>query len=192
MKEIKFTKGNWEEYFEHAYTKRFPFKPKFIQEDECIANSKNPEMKDGFDYTTIMTKEKYGIGTRLWFTCSFENYGAPLITLTDKLERDDDGDLCYGACHEVVLWEEGINVWNLYEENGEIKWYKLFAAEFSLEPGVKHEMYIEIENKTLKMIIGDKILTLRIENLSDEVYIGITGCEDINRFYNVRIDNKEQ
>jgi hypothetical protein len=189
MKDIKFTKGNWEEYFEYAYTRRFPFKPEFIQEEDCISNSKNPEMKDVFDYTTIMTKEKYGTGTRLWVTCSFENYGAPLITLTDNLKRDEDGNLSYGACHEVVLWEKGINVWNLFEEKGEIKYHKLLAVEFPLEAGIKHEMYIELDNKAVKVVIGDKTQTLRIENLSEEVYIGITGCEDINRFYSVKIDN---
>ena len=190
MKEIKFTKGNWEKYFEHAYTQRFPFKPEFVQEEECIANSRNPGMQDGFDYTTIMTKEKYGIGTRMWVTCSFEKFGAPLITLTDKLKRDEEGDLCYGTCHEVVLWEKGINVWNLFEESGEIKWHKLLAAEFPLAAGIKHEMYIELEKKAVKVVIGDKTMTLRIENLPEEVYIGITGCEDINRFYNVKIDNE--
>ena len=188
MKNIEFTKGNWEEYFEYAYTRRFPFKPKFIQEEECIVNSRNPEMQDGFDYTTIMTKEKYGIGTRLSVTCSFENYGAPLITLTNKLERDKEGNLWYGACYEVVLQEEGINVWDLFEEDGEIKWHKLLALEFPLETGLKHEMYIELEEKTVKVVVGDRSATLRIENLPEEVYIGITGCEDINRFYSVKID----
>ena len=190
MKDIRFTKGNWEEYFEYAYTQRFPFKPKFVQEEDCIANSTNPGMNDGFDYTTIMTKEKYGIGTRLRVTCSFEEYGAPLITLTDNLKRDEEGDLCYGPCYEVVLWEEGINVWHLFEDNGEIKWHKLLAAEFPVEAGTKHEMYIELLEKAVKVVVGENTMTLRIENLPEEVYIGITGCENINRFYNLKIDNE--
>ena len=188
MKEIRFTKGNWEDFFEYAYTKRFPFKPRFKQEENCIVNARNPEMNDGFDYTTIMTKDKYGVGTKLHVTCSFEKYGAPLITLTDTLERDKDGELSYGVCHEVVLWEKGINVWNLFEENGVIKWYKLLAAEFPLEAGIKQEMYIELGEKTIKVVVRDKMVVLRIENLPEEVYIGITGCENINRFYNVKID----
>ena len=76
------------------------------------------------------------------------------------------------------------------EESGEIKWHKLLAAEFPLAAGIKHEMYIELEKKAVKVVIGDKTMTLRIENLPEEVYIGITGCEDINRFYNVKIDNE--
>ena len=44
MPDIKFTKGNWEEYFEYAYTTKFPFKPKFVQEADCIATRENPLM----------------------------------------------------------------------------------------------------------------------------------------------------
>ena len=75
MKNVEFTKGNWEEYFDYASTTRFPFVPKFIQEEDCIVNGRNPKMRDGFDYTTIMTKEKYGAGTKICITCSFEKFG---------------------------------------------------------------------------------------------------------------------
>lgn len=188
MKNIKFTKGNWEEHFEYAYTAKFPFRPKFVQEEDCIVTTENPLMEDGYDYTTIITKEKYGVGTKIWLTCSFEKFGAPLITLTDAFRRDEEGDLIYGACTEVVLWEEGINVWNLYEENNEVKWDKLLALEFPVEAGTKYEIYLELQENAVYVEIGDKKFSLRTENLPEEVNIGITGCEDINRFYCVKIE----
>jgi len=189
MENINFTKGNWENHFEYAYTKRFPFKPRFIQEEDCIVNGTNPEMTDGFDYTTIMTKKLYGAGTKIWFVSSFEEYGAPLITLTDKLARDSYGDLSYGECYEVILWENGINIWNLYEEDGVVKPKKLMASAFNLEPGKKHELYLELMDKSIRVVVGDKDCLLRIDNLPERVYIGITGCENINRLYNVKIDS---
>ena len=190
MKYIDFIKGQWEEYFESAYIARFPFKPKFIQEEDCIANGENALMEDGFDYTTIMTKDKYGVGTKIWLTCSFEKFGAPLVTLTDDLRRDEEGDLIYGTCTEVVLWEEGINVWNLYEENNEVKWDKILGLEFPVESGSKKELYLELQDKGIYVVIDDKRFALRVENLPEEMNIGITGCEDINRFYSVRIETK--
>lgn len=189
IKTFEFTKGNWEEYFEHAFTEKFPFTPKFIQEKDCISSGKNPEMKDGFDYTTIMTKEKYGKGTKLWTTCLFEDYGAPLITLTDTLERDSNGNLTYAACKEVVLWEEGINVWSLFVEDGEIKWHLIAAAKFPVEKNVKHELYVEIKEKYIRAVVGKEDIEVRIEDLPEEVYIGITGCENINKFYDLKIEN---
>lgn len=193
MKKIKFTGGNWEKYFEYAYTKRFPFDPEFEQEEDCLVNKRNPGMSDGFDYTTIMTKEKYGEGTKLCVICSFEKYGAPLITLTDSPQRDENGKLRYGACYEVVLWENGINVWDLYEENSEIKWKRIMAQQFELKPEEKHEILIELkEDKCIRVVQGDYDFILRIENLPDEMYFGITGCENINRFYEMSITNGEE
>ncbi|MBR5156341.1 MAG: hypothetical protein IKW59_01070 [Clostridia bacterium] len=189
MKNIEFTKGNWENYFEYAYTTRFPFTPKFVQEEDCISNGRNPRMSDGFDYTTIMTKEKFGAGTKLWATCSFEKYGAPLITLTDKLKKDENGDLRYDACYEFVLWDKGLNVWDLFIKDSELKWEKMLSVDFSLACNEKHEIYIEILEKGARVVIGDKDIYLRIENLPENVYIGVTGCENINRIYNLKIDD---
>ena len=144
MKKVEFTKGNWETCFNYAYSKRFPFNPEFAQENDCIVNKRNPEMADGFDYTTIMLKEPYGEGTKFSFTCSFEEYGAPLFTITDKMETDENGCWHYGDCYEVVLWENGINVWDLYEEDGAIKWNKVMSLEFPVKSNKKHKMFLEL------------------------------------------------
>lgn len=191
MKNIEFKKGNWEKYFDYASTTRFPFVPRFIQEDDCIANGRNPKMRDGFDYTTIMTKKKYGAGTKLWLSCSFEKFGAPLITLTDSLENDENGDLRYGVCQEFVLWEKGLNVWDFFIEEDILKWHRIMAAEFYLEANTKYEMYLELLDKYVRVVIGDKDLLLRVENLPKKVHIGITGCENINRFYSLKMDGEE-
>ena len=144
-------------------------------------------MEDGYDYTTIVTKEKYGVGTKIWLICSFEKLGAPLITLTDSLRRDDKGDLIYGACVEVVLWKDGINVWDLYEEDGEVKFDKLMGLEFSVQDGVKYEIFLELREKEIYVVIDDKRFIIRTESLPEEVNIGITGCEGICRLYDMKI-----
>lgn len=191
MQYIEFTKGNWEDSFDYASTTRFPFVPKFIQEEDCIVNGRNPEMRDGFDYTTIVTKKKYGAGTKILVNCSFESFGAPLITLTGSLKKDENGDLRYGVCQELVLWEKGLNVWDFFMVENELKWHRIMASEFHLAAGVKHEMLIELMDKYIRVVIGSNDLLLRVENLPKEVYIGITGCENINRFYSVKIDGEK-
>ena len=70
MVNINFKKGEWEDFFRYVYNSRFPFKPHFYQENDCIVNGRNPQMRDGFDYTTIMTKEMYSVGTKIWFTAT--------------------------------------------------------------------------------------------------------------------------
>lgn len=188
MLNVDFEKGKWEDFFQYVYNVRFPFKPKFIQEEDCIANGRNPEMPDGFDYTTIMTKEKYPLGTKLWLTCSFESYGAPLIMLTDTLNKDEDGDLWYGVGQEFVLWENGFNAFDFFLEDGKLKWNQLLSDNFSVAPGKKHEMCLEFMENYIRFSVEGKTTLLRVETLADEFYIGITGCENINRIYSVKIE----
>jgi len=188
---IEFKKGRWEDVFQYVYNERFPFKPGFIQEEDCISNGRNPKMPDGFDYTTIMTKEKYPIGTTLWLTCSFEAYGAPLIMLTDSLNRDEDGDLWYGVGQEFVLWENGFNAFDFFKEKGTLKWNKLLSDKFSLQPDKRHEICLEIMEKYIRFTIEEKSVLLRVESLANEFYIGITGCENINRLYSIKIEKTQ-
>ena len=107
---------------------------------------------------------------------------APLNFMVEQADevvahfKAGDTEYNYGKGNKVLIPED--------------EWHKLLAAEFPLEAGIRHEMYIELEEKAVKVVIGDQIMTLRIENLAKEVYIGITGCEDINRFYNVKIDTR--
>ena len=188
MVNINFKKGEWEDFFRYVYNSRFPFKPHFYQENNCIVNGRNPQMRDGFVYTTIMTKEMYSVGTKIWFTSSFEYYGAPLITLTDTLEKDENGDLWYGVGQEIVVWEKGIHVFDFFIEDGNLKWYKLLGDIFPLATCEKHEVCVEIKDKYLIITIEGRTINLRVENLPEKFYIGITGCENINRIYNVKIE----
>ena len=188
MKKIQFTKGNWEDFFQYAYTERFSFAPKFRQEETCIVNSENHEMKRKYDYLTIMTKEKYAPGTKMRFTTSFENYGAPLVVITDTLRKDEHGNLKYGVCQEFVLWEKGINVWDFFMDGETLKWEMLLSLNFPVASGVIHEMQIEFLEKGVKLLVGNQSAFLRLKNMPEKFYIGITGCEGINRFYDAEFD----
>ena len=180
---IEFKKGKWEQFFTHAYCCRFPQRPEFFQGDGFVSNRENPQMADGFDYTTIITNKKYGVGTKIELECSFEKYGAPLITLTDEVS-----DGVYKNYHEVVLWENGINVWHLCEVDGKMQIKKLAAIPFKVDNS-RHTLSVEIlENGILAKALGQE-LYLRIENLPAKVFIGLTACENINRFYSVAIEN---
>ena len=78
-----------------------------------------------------------------------------------------------------------------FVEDGQIKWNKLLFADFPVATNTKHEIYLEIMDKYLKVSVGRENILLRIDNLPEKVYIGITGCENINRFYNVKIETAE-
>ncbi len=188
---IQFTKGNWEDRFDYAYTCRFPFAPKLVQEADCVRNSASSGMKDGFDYTSILLKDKYGKGTEMSLTCSFEEYGAPLLVFPKSLWQDEEGHLRYGDYHEVVLYKDGINVWDLYMVNGEVKWNLLFSSDFRVQENAKQTFQVKLLDKGLKITVGDRAYYVRIGNLPAEVYVGITACENINRIYEFSITDRD-
>ena len=45
--------------------------------------------------------------------CSFDSFGAPLIVLSDDILTNDKGEWQFGIHYEVVLYEQGINVWEI-------------------------------------------------------------------------------
>ena len=121
---IAFQKNAWDESaVTHAYTYRFPYTNRFIQHEDAIENGANPEMADGFDYLSIMSREAFPTGTRITTHCSFSGNAAPLLIFSDALDLCEDGVYRYGNYFEVVLYKSGLNVWRL--------WRGAAAASFS-------------------------------------------------------------
>lgn len=186
--EITFTKGNWEHFFDYAYTWRFPETPQFIQEENCIVNGKNAIRQNGCDCTTILLKELYGQGTKISFTASFESYGAPLLVIANELDWDENGVLRFGNYQEVVLWENGVNVWDFHRVDGEVKIDWLLRNDFHLEPEKIHELTVELGKQRLKIWVDGQYCELRVPSLPEKAYLGITACEGINRFYGLTLE----
>ena len=188
METIKFTKGNWEDKLDYAYTTRLAYIPKLIQEEKCVRNSIDERSFDGYDYTTVITKKMYGKDSLFTLECEFDNFGAPLFTFTDKIWRDENGIIRYSDCFEVVLWEKGINVWKLYEEEKKIKALNLFSSEFSVKAKEIHSMQFKILEKRIDIYVGGRKYSLYISDLPSEMYVGVTACEAINHLYSFSIE----
>lgn len=193
---IQFTEGNWERYFNYAYTRRFSHTPEFIQEADCIVNARKSE------FTTILLKDRYAPGTRISFTTSFESYGAPLLVIVKDLERDEQGNLRFWDYQEIVLWEKGVNVWNLQKDetnSGSTPWNGFSAVDNGIridwlmsschpvQAGKRYTMTVELGRQLIKVWVDGHDFDLRIPGLPENVYLGITGCEGINRFYDLEI-----
>lgn len=118
---ITFAENSWnQDQLTYAYSYRFQETPQFIQKKDCIENSKNPGAVYGYDNISLLTRETYGPGTKLSTRCAFEDLGAPLLVITDQLTTDDRSVVRYGNYLEVVLWKNGVNVWRMWMENGEV------------------------------------------------------------------------
>ena len=168
---------------------RFPIPVSFTQEEDAIANRRNDKFGDGFEYIYVFYKEKVPRGSKVSSTMLFEDYGAPMITFCEKLDTDADGNTRNGCFYEVVIYENGINVWKHYQENGKCRWYKAAAFDFPLEKNVKHKLQVEYLASGINITLDDRTCYIRLGELPSEMYFGVSACEQINRFYDFCIED---
>ena len=189
MKRIEFKKGMWEDGLVYANSFRFTDVPEFIQEDDHVHNRKISEEKFGYDNISLMTREKVPLGTKISTTCSFDNFGAPLIVIAEDLIACDDGKLRYGEYYEIVLYENGMNVWRMHmDENRAVTWHKAVGVEFPVSAMEKHVLTVETKRDYLVIKTCGQTVTLYAEDLKHEFHVGIDACEGINRFYDFTIE----
>ena len=186
---VKFIKNKWEDKLTYAFTYRFDTYPTFTQDKDCIKNKKDTTNQYGYQNISLFFKEKYKAKNLISTTCSFNKYGAPLIVLAEDLIPQKDGKLRYGNYYEIVLYENGINVWRLRYNGKEVTYVKLMGNEFKVQANKKYKLsaYIEKEKNRLHVIVGKHKMQVYLEDCKDEYYYGIDACEGINKFYDISI-----
>lgn len=189
---ISFAKDSWKlGDLTYAYSFRFEKTPTFIQRTDCIENCKNPEAVYGYDNISLITAKKYNASTIVTTRCSFEELGAPLIVIADKLYTDSRSVIRYGDYLEVVLYKDGVNVWRMKMNDGKVTWKKLMGVEFPVSTGDIHTLSVKINADTLVIEADDKKMDLYVENMYPSYHLGINACEGINRFYDLKIERQE-
>lgn len=188
MKKIEFKKGQWEKDLVHAYPFRFTESPQFMQGEDFIVNKEDPSREDGYDYVSLMDKKAYPLGTKISAVCLFEDFGAPLITISDELYTDENGNYKYKNYYEAVVWEEGINVWRIEYVDSEVRVDLVAGVNILLDARVKHNVSVEIWDKRLIVKINGRYINLMAPKLPQNVYLGITACENINKFYSMTVE----
>lgn len=185
---VDFSRGQWDDApLTYAYSFRFQETPVFAQEDDCIVNRKNDAFEQGFDNVTLMAEQPCAAGAAISATCSFEAYGAPLFVIAEKLHRCPDGTLRYGDYLEVVLYENGVNVWRMKMTDGKVRWVKLLGAEFPVTAGERHAFSAHVTKTGLVIETCGRKFTLYVEDMYPSFYLGVSACEQINRFYDMEI-----
>jgi hypothetical protein len=189
---INFSKGAWsKDELTYAYTYRFAETNEFIQNEDSIENAENPQSPaDGYDYLSLVTKEAFGFGTKITTRCSFEGNAAPLIVIPQCLDHCDDGHKRYGRFYEVVLYKNGINVWNHWRtEDGTPTWHKCLGMEFPVTAGEIHTLAVEFKENYMVITLDGAKTTLRADDLFPSFHLGVTGCEGPCKFYDMTVES---
>ena len=186
---ITFQKDGWSmDGLVWAGSARFAPMPPMEQREDFIENIPCEASNDGYAYISLVTEEKVQPGVKLTTRCAFEDRAAPLVVLPQKLV-EKDGSLFYSDYLEVVLWVNGINVWNLWaDETGKVQIRNLLRLELPVETGVIHDFAVEIQKDRFVITLDDKRVSLYCGDICDSFHLGITGCEGPCRFYDMAIE----
>ena len=188
MQNISFAENAWKNSgLVYAYTRRFPQTPVFTQAAEHVENRADPDGPGGYENISLLTERKYRSGTTVTAALEFTGLGAPIIMFSETMERAGKGDLRFDDYFEVVLYKNGINVWRLKPKDGSVVWHKLVGVEFPVAENERHNLSVQINEKTLVIDADGHRITLWSEELPEEFHVGIDACEGINRFYNLTI-----
>ncbi len=191
MKKISFAQdSNWRETLVHAYSYRFTDTPEFTQHEDHIANKADERGPMGYEYIAVMTKEQYGFGTTVSTRTAFEGDGAPMIVLADKMYVDDAGVVRYGEYFEVVLYKNGVNVWQMWNIKGEVTWKKRLGLRFDVTEGDIHDLSVTVTEDFLTLRVDGREAELYIPDMYRSFHVGVDACEGPNRFYDMTIEGK--
>ena len=156
-------------------------------EKDHSVNGINPENGE-FDYISLVTEEKYKTGVQLETRCSFDSFGAPLIVLSDDILINDKGEWQFGIHYEVVLYEQGINVWEINYHPDVMEVHQVLGLEFEVSEKEIHTLSVKVLDQMLDISMEGHHVLVRAEKLPKEFHVGITMCEGINRFYEFSIE----
>ena len=138
-------------------------------------------------YTSMVLNRKFSGDVTVSSTMEFAHRMAPMIVVASDLGADAVGRAEHREHYEIVIYDEGVNVWRHSFRDGKPSWVKAADAQFELTPNVKHRLEVSIarsaEGKRMLVSVAGHELEYVDDSLPDEFYVGITGCEGVNRFY---------
>jgi len=144
-------------------------------------------------YTSMVLREKVK-GSRLEIrsTLAFEDRMAPLLVMAAGLDKDAQGRPQHGEHWEVILWDGGITVWHHIPTGKQPWWHKAAFVRKPFEKGRRYALAVKIHrtgNGPLLTVSvdGQEILGYTEDALPRTFYVGITGCEGVNRFYDFSV-----
>ncbi len=173
----------------------------WVQRADCIENQTPagvPEKdllgkRAAETYTSMVLDRRFSGNITVQAGMEFTDRMAPLIVIAPVLGRDGKGRPEYREHFEVVIFDRGVNVWHHFFDNGRPSWIKAAYWRFPLEANHRYRLTVRLgrnsHGRTLTLRVAGHELGYSDPSLPREFYVGITGCEGRNRFYDFRVEN---
>ncbi len=187
MNSVPFCPGAWAQQMIYAYTRRYESFPVFTQEADHICSGRDEANDCGFANISLFFSQPCADGSKISTSFRFEDAAAPLIVLANELEPDAGGHLRFGNYIEVVVWKNGLNVWQMHETNGRVTWQKLCGLEYPVDGSQMQTLSVRRAGERLWITHGAQKLNLLVQGLPASLFLGIDACEGVCRFYSASL-----
>jgi hypothetical protein len=191
-----FTAGNWKQAdWIPVKNPRSDHFGDWIQEDGCIVNAVPDKVpaedlqgkKAAETYSSMVLKERVTGNATIAATMAFAHKMAPLIVLAPNLKENAKGQKEYAEHFEIVVFNEGVNVWHHFVRDGKLSYRKAAFASFPLEKDTKYTLEVKKAGKVLTVSVAGHTFGYAEDALPNSFYAGNTGCEGQNRFYSFSV-----
>ena len=197
-----FSEGKWNKAdFLNVKVPRFTLRNDFFQCDKYITNEppaengKKTRHKSGHDYTSMLLDRKIVGGSSISSRLSFGKRMAPLIVLSGAPGVGKDGLPEFREHLEIVLFDQGINIWNHSYKDGKQIWFKAAYIKMPFQPSVIYDLEVSVKfapDGLCQLAVscdGTELLGCATTVLKPDqpYYAGITGYEGPCRFYDFKV-----
>lgn len=194
--QCKFTKAGWNDKdWKLVKGPSWDYFGTWVQDADHIRNTTKAGLSakeaEGTNcYSSMILTRKVGGAVEISSTMSFDYRMAPLIVLADDLGESKEGKPEYRKHTEIVLYDQGLNVWQHFYKDGHESYIKLAWATVKFKPKRKYNLKVSIKDKVITINVDGHELGCTNVDLPDDFYAGITGCEGINRFYDFKVHSE--
>lgn len=126
----------------------------WVQQDDHLLNAVPADATDAQllegkwaeqTYTSMLWRQKIsGRKIEISANMSFDSRMAPLIVIAPELGADAQGRPEYREHWEIVLFDEGLNVWHHTYAEGKPAWVKAAYLKTTFCPGTKYALQVTI------------------------------------------------
>ena len=190
----KFTPNGWNKNdWQHVGSPRWNGTSYWLQNEDHIVNhlpenlTEEEIIQEKFPasecYVSMLLKQPVKASAFFSTVCSFDYIAAPLLVLSQE-----NGPI-YHDHLEIVLYNEGINVWHHFFQDNTPSWQLIAAGKFPLNAKQRYRMNVAFYKTEEGWFLniecpGFPAILHQLETDWPKTYfVGITACEGINRFY---------
>lgn len=198
---VSFARGKWDRsQWLNVKSPRFSYVLEMVQQDDHIANP-TPNLPDEVIlkkhasevYAALVLNRKFNGNATVSSRMSFDHRMAPLLVIAPDLGKSADGKYPeFREHYEIVLFDQGINVWHHFFRNGKPAWYKAAYLKTEFLPKKIYDLQVQLQYVKLgcQLVVrcdGHEFGYLELALKKVPYFVGLIACEGRNRFYDFRV-----